>query len=417
MTASVPAPQHVVDEVAGRLCDPGRVARAATGFSRVADLRPLSLSGAHLGPALLLGVLERRSAAHAHLTRTVSAAPAPGGLYSGLAALAFTAHAVAGRSGDYSGLLEQLDAHVTVSIQRRVASFRAQLSAPHRAPVTFDRYDVPYGLTGLGRLLLARGPAHHDTVADVLGVLAGLTGTLEVSHRTVPGWWVAGPPTGDPDPEYEDGHGNLGVAHGITGPLCLLAVAWQEGVRVDGHAAAMERIATWLMERQVHDGYGPFWPATVTLSPAPAPVFRGSWCYGVPGIARALQLAGRALGEPRWESVAVEAMGAMRERPVDAWGVSGASLCHGWAGIVQVACRIFADSGDPAVEEVAHLAAARLLRLYDPAAPFRFRHPTHRHGELDVAGLIEGAAGVALALHTYAHRQTSPSWDAALLLS
>jgi len=40
-------------------------------------------------------------------------------------------------------------------------------------------------------------------------------------------------------------HGNLGIAHGITGPLALLAVAMKRGVAVAGRAGAIGRICPW----------------------------------------------------------------------------------------------------------------------------------------------------------------------------
>jgi hypothetical protein len=36
------------------------------------------------------------------------------------------------------------------------------------------------------------------------------------------------------------------MAHGISGPLALLAPAMRQGITVDGHAAAIHRICHWL---------------------------------------------------------------------------------------------------------------------------------------------------------------------------
>jgi hypothetical protein len=146
-------------------------------------------------------------------------------------------------------------------------------------------------------------------------------------------------------------------------------------------------------------------------------VFRASWCYGTPGISRALQLAGRALGRSAWEEAALDAMRSMRDRPVETWGISGASLCHGWAGLLRTSWRMAADSGDHGVRAVAEIAAARVLAHYDPDSPFGFRYPVAHGLEVDVPGAIEGAAGVAMALHTCLAEETESDWDAILLLA
>jgi len=77
------------------------------------------------------------------------------------------------------------------------------------------------------------------------------------------------------------------------------------------------------------------------------------------------------------------------------------SLCHGWAGLVHTLWRAAADA------RTADLAA-RLPQL---------RVRLARHAEPGEAlGLLDGAAGLALTLHTTATRQPPPShWDACLL--
>ncbi|MFG1679245.1 lanthionine synthetase C family protein [Nonomuraea sp. NPDC049269] len=419
--------EHVLGHVADGLSDPGRMASAATVMSslppdlRVIDTGALSMSGGHTGVALLFGVLGDRERAYAHLARAASLPdpPGSGGLWTGLPALAMATCLTAAAPGDYATLLGQLDTFVAGVVRRRLRAFRQELT--RRRPRGFHHYDIPYGLTGLGRYLLLRG--EHDLVADVLASLVELTRPIAVGGDELPGWWVEGGPTLRDVDGYELGHGNLGVAHGITGPLSLLAIAMEQGVRVPGQDAAMERIVEWLLDRRLEDGHGPFWPATVTLPeqlgirPRSDTAFRASWCYGTPGIARALQLAGRALGRSSWEEAAVGAMRAMRDRPVADWGVSGASLCHGWAGILRTSWRIAEDSGDSAVRSIVGTAATRLLALYDAGSPFGFRYPLGHGVEIDVAGAIEGAAGIGLALRSCLLAEARSDWDTLLLLS
>ena len=77
------------------------------------------------------------------------------------------------------------------------------------------------------------------------------------------------------------------------------------------------------------------------------------------------------------------------------------------------------DTGDPHYTAAADTLAAHLLDDFDADAPFGYRFPHPRADRpLDRPGFLDGAAGVALALHTYAtDRPPRTPWDAALLLA
>jgi hypothetical protein len=83
-----------------------------------------------------------------------------------------------------------------------------------------------------------------------------------------------------------------------------------------------------------------------------------------------------------------------------------ASLCHGWAGLVQTTRRAAADAGSNSelAAVVPHLHA-------------RLEQHLNRHGPPDRNGLLEGAAGVRLVQHATATNEPSATrWDACLLL-
>lgn len=127
---------------------------------------------------------------------------------------------------------------------------------------------------------------------------------------------------------YPDGYFNCGLAHGIPGPLAALAIAWHAGYRATGHAEAMSSLAQWIVDRQLHDSWGINWPGGIPLQQSYSsrewsslPSCRTAWCYGNPGIARALWLAGTALGDTHLCEIAVEAIESVLRRPVAARGI------------------------------------------------------------------------------------------------
>ncbi|MFE7115930.1 lanthionine synthetase C family protein [Streptomyces sp. NPDC057654] len=428
---------EVAAELAGRLADPERTASAASGWS------PLSLDAGHPGVALLFAELAHhdpalRATAHAYLAAAASHPP-PGSSNSslfrgGLPALAFAAHAARRTPQDYAGLFERLDPALDRALQRVLKGEHARLDAG-RAGVECSRYDLVHGVTGLTRLLLARRSMHGEALAEGLSYLIRLSRPLLLRGASVPGWWSPAGPSGDPDPDpdYPRGHVNFGLAHGISGPLALLATALRSGVDVPGARSAVSALAEELLAHRTAEGG---WPALIPLErygTEPPPPARTAWCYGTPGTAYALFRAGQALDRADLCRTAVDALAADLDRPRR---VTDEALCHGWAGLLHI-CRVMAaESGSARLAARGDALAARLIAGYDAQCPYGYRFESgdgsggsggndgndgndgSNGSNENRVGLLTGAAGVALALHAYATGSGPASgWDAALLLS
>ncbi|MGC4804981.1 lanthionine synthetase C family protein [Micromonospora sp. DT233] len=258
----------------------------------------------------------------------------------------------------------------------------------------YAEYDLIRGLTGLGVAL--RRVGDHDLLRQVLDYLVRLTEPL----GDLPGWWCAnGPDRNEPPPP--GGHANLGLAHGITGPLALLALTLGDGITVAGHIEAINRICRWLDSWQQGRTSSTWWPQTLTLAdlhhgtPAQQEPLRPSWCYGTPGIARAQQLAALALGDTIRQCHAEAAFTACVNDPAQIRRITDRSLCHGTAGLLVTGRRITADALMPTT-------LTPLTRLH--------QHATHTEDES--TGLLDGTTGSDLA----AADTTSTSWEACLLL-
>lgn len=328
------------------------------------------------------------------------AATTAAGLYFGAPALAFALHTTAGR---YQRTLPTVDTVVSALAHRRVDAALARI---HRGvPARFDEYDIINGLTGIGAHLLHHRP-DDEALPRILAYLVRLTRPLDLGDDTVPGWWVGHNP--DLSTGHAAGHANLGLAHGIAGPLALLALAHRAGITVDAHLDAIDRIWSWYQTWQQDHPSGPWWPQWLThtelrrrragqLRPG-----RPSWCYGTPGIARALQLAAIATGDRTRQRLAEQALAGCLTDPDQLARLTDPGLCHGTAGLYQTAWRAAADAADP---HLAALVPADLL---------------HRHATTDApeTGLLGGAAGLALACHTAASgRPPASGWDACLLIA
>jgi hypothetical protein len=366
-------------------------------------------------------------AAHGFLAAAVHGAeraPAvPWGLFEGLSGLAFAATLLSRDGTRYQGLMATLDRVVA----SRAAAFGAHAAGPDAQP-GMVAFDVVSGASGVGAYLLTRD--RHGALPAILRGLvalaqptwaqpAGLPGGL-------PGWWTPPWPADDEYTARTYPHGSLncGLAHGIPGPLALLALALRAGVEVPGQRDAVRALAAWLLAHRGHDQWGVNWPAAV---PAPAPGTpwpdpawlepgRAAWCYGSPGVARALWLAGSALDDADLRGLAVEAIGAVLRRPVAERRIDSPTFCHGVAGLLQIVTRCWQDTPLPALAAGAAELTDQLLAAYQPERPFGFASLEPGGNPVDRGGLLDGAAGVALALLAAA-TDTDPAWDRLFLLA
>jgi len=322
-------------------------------------------------------------------------------LFLGAPAMTYVLHLAAADSGRYAGALHTLDGIVAAHTGRRLAAAHARIDEGRYA--SFAEYDLFRGLTGLGALLLRRQPDGY-ALRRVLEYLVRLTEPVTgLDGKQRPGWWVGHAPASD-NKATPGGHANAGLAHGITGPLALLALAKRHGIAVDGHDLAMARICRWLDRIRLNDHRGTRWPRWVSeAGPAPALPAAPSWCYGTPGLARAQQLAAVAVGDEDRKRMAERALLYCLDDPTQLDQLTNRGLCHGVGGLLRTVQRVAEDA------EIPHVFTDRLPYLRQR---FLSVDPP------DEPGFLEGTAGATLAFQS-AESGAVPvaDWDACLLLS
>lgn len=344
----------------------------------------------------------------AAMTRSpITAHPDVCGLYRGAPAVAFTLHAA--EQPAYATALDTLDSHITTLTRHRLEMAHERIDRG-RLPALRE-FDLISGLTGIGVYLLHRHGG-GDLLRDILCYLVRLAEPLKADGEVLPGWWSSNGPDDQPSPRWPGGHANLGMAHGIAGPLALLSTAMRRGITVTRQTDAIEQICAWLDQWRSDVGSRPWWPGMISRAEwqartvrQPGPQ-RPSWCYGTPGLARAQQLAALALADAQRRRRAEKALAGCVADEQQLSQLGDASLCHGWAGLVQITWRAAADSGSDG--ELATLLPHLLKRM---------EQHLHHHGPPANDALLEGVTGVQLAWHTTAATVPPASrWDACLLL-
>ncbi|MEV0263970.1 lanthionine synthetase C family protein [Streptomyces sp. NPDC050617] len=440
--AAVPhadAAREICARVLDRLADPAATAadtRIPAEASWVGEDEPLwsdlSLSSGYPGVSLAFSGSTPReeghsARAHGYLARAMTALTTErhptDGIYSGPGAVAFATLVAHRATGGYRTALARLD-----EFQRRLV--RTALPAVTDGPAaTNGQYETVRGVSGIGRYLLARGETCHAELELILRYLTAMA-EGEVTHRgrKVPRWWTLAAPKAGQEAELPDGHLNLGLSHGVSGPLALLSLAWREGVVVDGQREAIEALIALLTRwaRPEGDDGGVSWPGYVTFDQwnvgpesgsGPAPQ-RPSWCYGAPGVSRAVQLAALALDRPDWHALVDRSVRALIAEPPGAWVTDDPGLCHGWGGLLHLLGLLNEHLGDERVARVRDELAAVTVAQFREEHRFGFRATfTHVPQGADVPAFLEGAAGTALALDAYAEGGAVAGWDMALLVT
>jgi hypothetical protein len=427
-------------DVADRLRDPAQVeaaaalARTQTRFPRSSDWAPYSTAQGYAGLCLLWGYLDVcfpgegwDLVGRQHLELAVrgaeAVAPLSVGLFGGVSGLAFGAQQLSRAGTRYQRLLASLDATIAAETIRL-----AEALDDSRDGIAFSDFDVIAGLSGVGTYLLCRAPSPAlSRVTQAMIDLTAVRNGVPRWHTPVQLQWDEGM-----QQTYPHGSLNCGLAHGVPGLIAFLSLAMVSGDSRPGLSEALTRAADWLGANRFDDAWGINWPTAVPLervedtpgtglssgSPLSSPggPSRCAWCYGSPGIARALWLAGEALHRDDLRQLAIRAITDVFQRPIPARRIDSATFCHGAAGLLAITLRFANDTASEVLAAHSRTLVCQLLQHYQPESLLGFRNLETSGSEIDQPGLLDGAPGVALTLLAAA-TDREPTWDRLFLLS
>ena len=392
-------------------------------YDGIEELTTPSLANGTSGVALLLAYLDscfpnegRLEQAYSCLVRSLNPASTTGhfdiGLYSGLSGLAWTISYVSGNSAVGSRMVDSINQAISSKISANLAFD----DVPDR--LSESQYDIIDGASGVGLHLLDHMDSDNcrsavDAIVRFTVWLSGvdideprtfvvpeMSSNEERRHLFTKGWW------------------DFGLAHGAPGPLVFLAKAKMKGVGGEMSKRAIASFAHWLNSHKQYDRWGVNWPAVCgpqkhsdshTLS-------RAAWCYGAPGISRALWMTGLALDDEELKSIALEAMQAVCLRPRRFWGSDPANLCHGLAGVLIIALRFYNETRMDIFRQLATSLVHDLAAEFDSQLQYGFLNKGMNEKMESTPTFLMGSGGVCLALAS-SISSVPPDWDAVLAIS
>jgi hypothetical protein len=432
--------QERVREIGQLLQDPSQVYKLASlasqrsrySISLSTSARFQSLALGPLGLALLFEEMDRAlpgerwdEIAHRYLAQAQEHVqkeePASFGLFSGASGLLFIALHLS-RSGTRS----------PESCQRFAASIFSAMDTyfiPHDVPRP-ETFALTSGAIGMGATLLTmaeqplptittRAQRYLERLVHHLSWLA-LRDRDAAIDRFV--HWYPNKYLQEAQTRWlpEVAYHGFGLRRGLAGLISLLSLVLESDLDINEEevADALDLLCTRVRDEITRSNQGWQLPQDTEGDHyhRPGVCAPFAWCNGVSGIARALGLAGRALGNDEFTTFAQEGITqAIRNFKQDPLRV-GPSLCHGVAGLLQVCMRFAGETENLALDSDIRAMLHRLLELFEPDRPFGYRSFEPEYIRVDTPWLLDGASGVALTLLSLLG-PVAPAWDRILLLS
>jgi len=234
-------------------------------------------------------------------------------------------------------------------------------------------YDLVFGPAGLMLVLCADADADPSALAPLASHLIALLASREMESFRLPD------SIRDERRRWNARHINLGLAHGVPGPIAALtAYIRRGGAFAEPAARAIAQAGTWLIEQAHEDELGllTWGPRRPDGSGGPLKASRReAWCYGAPATAWVLWDAGQAVSDERLRSAGAEAFERYEKAFDPEFHLTGdpreqLAVCHGAAGILQIAdgferhCGLTAAARLAArLEEYLHARLAEVTRI------------------------------------------------------
>jgi|GEM_PF-544945 len=383
----------------------------------------LSLAGGYPGMVLLFAELDQLfphdhwdTTAHAYIIQIKKHLEKEGvgnaSLFGGLAGICFAIHRASRKGTRYQTLLNTLDKHLLEQIQHSyLEPFQKLLEAGNSIPATY--YETIQGLAGIGTYLLIR--LHQPGVSEILQhILRLFILMVREKHKdgiSYPGWHISKESLflEEERIRYPNGNFNLGLSHGIPGVLVFLSSAFHLSVTERGHTEAIDTIVNWLVRKRIALSHRFVWPSFISWeeelkgSLPENPLSRDAWCYGTPGVARSLYIAGSVLERADLKQFAIDSFSSIFNSPEKAWGIPCPTFCHGLSGLLLITHLMASESSSSLLTQQTLCLREKLLARFDPILPFGFKSldPQKQRKEfipLDRVDLLEGASGILLTL-------------------
>ncbi|EEU79942.1 TPA: lanthionine synthetase C family protein [Enterococcus faecalis] len=291
----------------------------------------------------------------------------------------------------------------------------------------FD-YDTIQGLSGILNYMLIdtlNQKFFFQQIKDILNYFVKLSKKYKYKGIDVPYWRISSENLFLKEERalFPDGAINLGVSHGISGPLIVMSKAYESNVKVPGLKEAILSISELLTSSL--DTKHNNWPSMIDIRKLNEPntVFeesRDAWCYGRPGVAFAILKASQALKDKTLLKIACTTMESGIHSEI---GLISPTFCHGYIGVSYIYKKFYESTKIDAFDQEAKRLMTEAISFYDEKLPFGFPNWEHNINDqnqqemkmVNTIGILDGVTGILLSLLSMLGNKKT-NWDAVFLL-
>ncbi|MDC7783997.1 lanthionine synthetase C family protein [Priestia megaterium] len=348
--------------------------------------------------------------------------------FNGLVGIAFAVRALSRKGTRYTKFLEKLNKFLLTGTRE----FLEEAIENSSSALLIDDYDVISGLSGIGRYLIHYKdlPEYQPLIHEILNYMVNLTRDKIVQGQKVPGWFIKSENLFLVSERINNpiGSFNCGLSHGIAGPLALLSIALQNGIEVEGHREAILKIGNWLINFSISSGEYKIFPGSISWEEQiegkikQSLINREAWCYGTPGVARVLLLAGIALNNQYFIGISLKSFKGIFERSELSWNINSPTFCHGYSGLLHIANLMnnYSKLNDLNLDVYVEDLLKKIMNCYDLRNTFGFQDIEtmgNKEQYTNKAGFLSGTAGILLPLLHLCKNKNHTDWDTLFLLN
>lgn len=346
-------------------------------------------------------------------------------LFQGLAGIGLAVTALSHGATRYQNFIGQINTIITEHINSVLPMYYEKLEGNN---LSMSDFDTISGITGVGRYLLfyKENNREREALKKILSFLVEMAKDKNINGYLAPGWYTSceNQFLDEEKKLYPNGNFNIGLSHGIPGPLVLLSQALENGIEVEGQKETIIKIADWLMQFKIETKEITFWSFRIDWEEFIAGKgknengSRAAWCYGTPGVARAMYLAGKVVGNQEYIDVSLKALDDIFKLERNEWGLYSPTFCHGYAGLLHILNLIYIDTNELRFKKYMMELLDMIFDKYDEGADFGFYNYDFNKGKMNIStniGLLEGVSGILLVLLGLL-KPIRTNWDAAFLL-
>lgn len=322
-------------------------------------------------------------------------------LFNGLSGIALSIFASSSNRNNYVKLLSSVEEFLTEKLEEKLMSI-------DNVNAVMNDYDTISGLAGVASYLLhdTGFPRREVLLKNILKYFVSMSKEYNYKGVAITKWHLHSNELffESEKSEFPDGLLNLGVSHGLTGPLIILAKSYKEGIKVDGQKDAINDLLKLVQSLYISEEETGYWKGVYSFKEIEnckitSGNTRDAWCYGTPGVAWSVLVGADAIENRKIYDFAIQ---AMKKRIGKHEEIDAPTFCHGLAGLAYINYCFYLETKEDEFLTEAKAIQLKVLSHYQKQFPFGFQNwesgLTTEKEKMDSIGLLEGSIGIVLVL-------------------